>query len=154
MDYTNPFDAFKALVIVKDNVTRLSVTKKGDRTFKNRLGGIGDILQGVVHEEMHEVAVTETKEIVEVVASSDQLTSLVTKALEVQAEILNLAVEPTDENYIPVLRIKAGVCREILSTQTKVDENVLRARNDSRLGDILEKIAEAKKELTLSVDFS
>ena len=150
MDYTNPFDRFKVLV-VKGNVTALPVVRKKDKTFKNRLGGLDSILQGVVHDEQHELV--ETKEIVEV-KSSDRLTSLVEKALKTQEEILDIEVRSSDENYCAIMRIKASVCEKILTTQTKVDENVLRARNDSRLGDILNKIIEAKKQLNLTVAVS
>jgi hypothetical protein len=148
IDYQDPAARLALLLIKQNNVTTLPVVKKViKRKFKNTLSGLGDRLEEVAH--------TETKEVIPVedvtITSSDQLTSLLELSLRKHKEILMLEPKPTDENYVAILRIQASVCEKIMSTQTKVDENVLRARNDSRLGDILAKIQEAKKELNLTV---
>lgn len=152
IDYTNPFERFKVLAVVKDNVTVLpALLKKRNKkqNFENRLGGLGNVLETIAHAETKEIVTTDDGEIE--IKSSDHLTSLLELALRKNEEILKLKPIPADENYIQILRIQASVCEKILSTQTKVDENVLRARNDSRLGSILAAIQEAKKELNLTV---
>lgn len=154
VDYTNPLASFKLLTISGETkiVKKPKLQPKAKRDaikekMNNTLAGIGDMLQGVVHGST-EVATVSTEEVVQ---SSDRLTDLVTLALEKQTEILKMQLNPSDENFGVVLRAQVSVCEKILTTQTKVDENVLRARNDSRLGDILDKFLAAEKKLTPTV---
>lgn len=94
--------------------------------------------------------VSEAKEVVEIRAS-DQLAELVQKALKKQHEILDMRLDANSDNFPVILRAQVSVCEKIMNTQTKVDDNALKARNDTRIGDILDKMLAAEKQLTISV---
>lgn len=164
LDYTNPSARLKALIKAgavkpkpKSNVTTMPVRPQPKKIEKREVKPIdvdlGDILQSV-HQHTQE---TESKELVVgsdvEITSSEALSGLVGKGFKKYNEILDIPLDPADENYTAIMRIQASACEKILSTQTKVDENVLRARSDSRLGNILERLAEAKKLLNITTTF-
>lgn len=155
-DYTNPASRLGMLLTTKKaaNVTPMpkpiKATAKPKAKPRTELKVDWSKINTVVEAP---VAIEESKELV-TITSSDKLGGLLDKALMKYNEILDITIDPKDDNYCTILRIQASACEKIVGTQTKVDENVLRARNDSRLGNILEKLIEAKKRLNLTVNVS
>jgi len=71
---------------------------------------------------------------------AEQLNTLTGKALDVTRQILDL---PCDLGNLKLLSIQKDAALSVLSTQTKVDENRLRAQRPDGLAEILRKIREA-----------
>src|SRR5215469_15863224 len=71
---------------------------------------------------------------------AEQLNTLTGKALDVTRQILDL---PGDPGNLKLLSIQKDAALSVLSTQTKVDENRLRAQRPDGLAEILRKIREA-----------
>jgi len=152
MDYEQPNNRLKLLLLAtKNNVTSLPVKQKKQEVEIPKVAVDWDKVTEVVSNPVE--VPTEATELAKI-TSSDKLGSLLEKALKCYNDILDLETRPTDENFVAIMRIKASACEKIVGTQTKVDENVLRARNDSRLGDILDKLAASKKRLNLTVAVS
>lgn len=152
-DYTNPMNRLALLLTKKEEVVNVTPIRlpKVPKPKAKPVSVDWSKLNSVVEAPVS--VAQETKELV-TITSSDKLGSLLDKALKKYEEILDITVDPKDDNYCTLLRIQASACEKIVGTQTKVDENVLRARNDSRLGNILERLVEAKKRLNLTVNLS
>jgi hypothetical protein len=52
--------------------------------------------------------------------------------------------------FARVANVRQGAARTILNTQTKVDEQILKRKNDSLLPKILERLVELEKEGALN----
>lgn len=165
IDYNNPTSGFLTLrtkvgpkVVPADNwlkrfvanADKPKVLEPTDVEPKHKKPALPSSLWDQAKQAIETPVVTEAKEVVEIRAS-DQLAELVGKALKKQHEILDMRLDSNSDNFPVILRAQVSVCEKIMNTQTKVDDNALKARNDTRIGDILDKMLAAEKQLTINV---
>lgn len=76
----------------------------------------------------------------EVLDNSAELDEITELALDAVREILQLRLEPDDENFQAVLRQKGSTAAAVLTTQVRVDEGRFKKKQVDKLGELLDLI--------------
>lgn len=142
VDYRNPLDNLKVLALQLEPVPTPQLPAKVSRKFKPANIDWEKINAGVARTVVVDQPVSS-----EVVSVSGELTELTSLALQEARTILEMKLNVEDENFGVILRGKVSMIDRILTTQTKVDENHLKARSDNKLGALLDKLLEADRRI-------
>jgi hypothetical protein len=76
-----------------------------------------------------------------------RLETVTGRAIAKSEEILNFPLDPDSDHFPVVLRAQTAIVNSVLNTQTKVDENRLRARKPDVLPQLIKLIAEERARI-------
>lgn len=85
---------------------------------------------------------------------SERLESLVDKALEKTGELLNIELDPMDENFVKVASMQKDLVVSLINTGVKVDENRFKKRQADNLTGILAALLDKEEKLKPLIDLA
>lgn len=147
VDYKNPLASLRVLALKLGSAPNAVVPFEQETPKPRPPTRQANVDWGKINAVATKPVVVSAPVVSELPTVSEELTDLTSLALKQAREILEMKLDPDEENFGVVLRGKVSMIDRILTTQTKVDENSLKARSDNKLGSLLDRLLEADRRI-------